>query len=246
MASWSEYVFIAPLTVAIQTDPAHPSQQMLIITDTGGNHEIQLGSAANDSVALDVGPYNSTVTYNLGTIAPTNGNPFALVMVFGGYNDDIRGGGYGNNVNLTSLTVSLVLVGGSGNGYALIGGSARNLLIAGAEGYATLNAGPAGDIVIGGTTSYDSNTTALAYIMAEWDSSDSYSTRLSKISNGGGLNRSYVLNNTTVFDNGVTDYLYGYNPASGNSLDWFFAHTKGKTNTDKIYRQTGGEVVTQI
>jgi hypothetical protein len=82
--------------------------------------------------------------------------------------------------------------------------------------------------------------------MAEWDSSDSYSTRVSKITNGGGLNRSYVLNNTTVFDNGVTDYLYSYNPASGNSLDWFFAHTKGKTNADQIYRKTGGEVVTQI
>jgi hypothetical protein len=245
-ASWSEVVFIAPLTVAIQTDPAHTSQQMLIITDTGGNHEIQLGSAANNGVAVYVGPYNSATTYNLGTIAPTNGNPFALVMVFGGYNDDIRESGYGNNVNLSSLTVSSVLVGGSGNGYALIGGSARNLVIAGTEGYATLSAGPAGDIVIGGTTSYDSNTTALAYIMAEWDSSDSYSTRLSKISNGGGLNGSYLLNNTTVFDNGVTDYLYGYNPASGNSLDWFFAHTKGKTNADSIYRKTGGEVVMQI
>jgi hypothetical protein len=239
-ASWSEYVFTAPLSVAIQTDPAHTSQQMLIITDTAGNNNIQLGSAANNSVALYVG------TYNLGTIAPTNGKPFALVIVFGGYADDIRASGYASNINLSSLAVSTVLVGGSGNGYALIGGSARNLLIAGKEGYASLLAAPSGDIVIGGTTSYDNNPTALAYIMAEWDSSDSYSTRVSKISNGGGLNGSYVLNNTTVFDNGVTDYLYGYNPASGNSLDWFFAHTKGRTNTDKIYGKTGGEVVTQI
>jgi hypothetical protein len=230
-ASWSEYVFTAPLTVAIQTDPAHTSQQMLIMTDTGGNDNIKLGSAANDGVSLDVG------VQNLGAIAPTNGNPFALVMVFGGYAD---------NIDASNLATSSVLVGGSGNGYALIGGSARNLLIAGTEGYATLIAGPAGDILIGGTTSYDSNTTALAYIMAEWDSSDGYSTRLSKISNGGGLNGSYVLNTTTVFYNGVTDYLYGYSSASGNSLDWFFAHTKGKTNKDEIHNKTGGEVVTQI
>jgi hypothetical protein len=240
-ASWEEHVLIAPLTVAVQTDPAHTSQQMLIITDTGGNHEIQLGSAANNSVAVYVGPYNSATTYNLGAIAPTNGNPFALVMVFGGYNDDIRESGYGNNVNLSNLTVSSVLVGGSGNGYALIGGSARNLLIAGKEGYASLLAGPSGDIVIGGTTSYDNNPTALAYIMAEWDSSDSYSTRVNKIGTGGGLNLSYVLNSATVFDNGLTDFLY-----SGPGMDWLFAHARGKTNKDNIYNRTSGDVITQI
>ena len=226
---------IEPLTVSVQTDPAHTSQQMLIITDTGGNHGISLSSAANNSVALYVG------TYNLGTIAPTNGSPFALVMVFGGYGDDIRGSGYGYNLNLTSLAISSVLVDGSSQGNALIGGSARNLLIAGKGDSTDLYAGSAGDILIGGYTKYDSNPTALAYIMAEWDSSDSYSTRVSKISNGGGLNGSYVLNSTTVFDDGMPDYLYG-----GAGLDWYFAHTKEKYYGDKIFNKTGGEVVTQI
>jgi Ca2+-binding RTX toxin-like protein len=132
-----------------------------------------------------------------------------------------------------------VLVGGSG--YSdLYGGSAGNLLIAG-TGRGWLHAGSAGDILIDGYTSYDSNTTALAYIMAEWDSSDSYSTRVKTISNGGGLNGSYVLDSTTVFDNGVSDSLYG-----GAGPDWFFAHTRGKTNKDHIYNRTSGEVVTNI
>jgi hypothetical protein len=132
-----------------------------------------------------------------------------------------------------------VLVGGSG-WKNLEGGSARNLLIAG-TGVGWLQAGGAGDILIGGTTKYNSNTTALAYIMAEWDSSDSYATRVSKLSKGGGLNGAYVLNSTTVFDNGVADYLYG-----GASQDWFFVHTKGRKNVDKIYGQTSGETLTNI
>jgi hypothetical protein len=102
-------------------------------------------------------------------------------------------------------------------------------------------AGSAGDILIGGITTYDGNTTALAYIMAEWDSSDSYSARVSKISKRGGINAPYMLNGTTVSDNGVSDYLSG-----GAGMDWFFAHTKGRNNKDAVYGQTSGEVVTNI
>jgi hypothetical protein len=228
----SEYVRTVPVTVAVQTDPATANttkQQMLVITDSGYGDSISLSSVANsNSVALTIDGYN------MGTVAPTNTQPFALVMVLGGATT-----GY-VDFNASSLTVSTVLVGGSGSNYLYGSSSAHNLLIAG-TGYGDLYAGSAGDILIGGYTSYDSNTTALAYIMAEWDSSASYSTRVSKINKGGGLNGSYVLNGTTVFDNSVTDYLYG-----GAGLDWFFARTKGKKNLDKIYNRTGGETVTSI
>jgi hypothetical protein len=223
--STSGYVYTLPVTVAIQTDPAHTSQQMLVIKDSGYGDSITLASAANNSVSLTVDGYN------LGTIAPTNSNPFALVMVFET--------GWYESTDARNLGISSVLVGGSGSDY-LYGGSARNLLIAGL-GADTLHGGSAGDILIGGHTSYDSNTTALAYIMAEWDSSDSYSTRVNKLSKGGGLNGAYVLNSTTVIDNGVTDYLYG-----GTGLDWFFAHLRGRKHQDQIYGQTSGEVSTQI
>ncbi len=224
--SFSEYVTTVPVTVAILTDPAHTSQQMLVITDSGYGDTIYLSSAAN-SVSLNIDGYN------LGTVAPTNGNPFALVMVLSSTT------GY-ETVNAGSLAVSSVLVGGSGSNSLRGSSSARNLLIAG-KGYGTLYAGSAGDILIGGSTSYNTNTTALAYIMAEWDSGDSYSTRVSKISKGRGLNGTYVLNSTTVVENGVSDSLYG-----GAGLDWFFAHTKGKTNMDPVYNRTSGETVTSI
>ena len=133
-----------------------------------------------------------------------------------------------------------MLVGGPGISY-LYGGSGRNLLIAG-PGSSRMYAGSAGDILIGGITTYDANTTALAYIMAEWDTSDSYSARVSKIGKrGGGLNGSYLLNGSTVSDNGVSDYLSG-----GAGMDWYFAHTKGRNNKDAVYGQTNGEVVTNI
>jgi hypothetical protein len=218
------------VTVAIQTDPAHTSQQMLIIKDSGYGYTIDLGSAGNNGVSLTVDGSN------LGTIAPTNTNAFALVMVLSSST------GY-ETIDASSLAISSVLVGGSGSSY-LHGGSGRNLLIAG-SGSASLHAGSAGDILIGGYSTYDSNATALAYIMAEWDSSDSYSTRVSKISKGGGLN-GYGLNGSTVFDNSHTDYLYGYSLASGNSLDWFFAHTRGKYNKDYIYNLMSAEKVTNI
>jgi hypothetical protein len=76
--------------------------------------------------------------------------------------------------------------------------------------------------------------------MAEWDSSDTYQTRVNKLTSGGGLNASYVLNSTTVFDDNTTDRLSG-----GAGLDWFFAHL-GAKNSDKVIGRTSGEVVTSI
>jgi hypothetical protein len=249
-SAWTwQSVDIVPVSVAIQTDAANTSRQMLVVNGSASNNSIVLGAGANNGVTL------SFDGLALGNILPTNGNPFALVVV----NDQ----GSNDTIDARKLTVSSVLEGG-GNGAILYGGSARNLLIAG-PGTATQYAGSAGDILIGGTTSYDNNPTALAYIMAacwrplagpywwndnnptalayimaEWDSTDSYTTRIKKLSGGGGLNGSYVLNSTTVSDSSVSDYLYG-----GAGLDWFFAHTKGK-NADKVYNLTSGEVVTSI
>jgi ELWxxDGT repeat protein len=225
----NQSVDVLPVSVTLATDPANTSRQMLVIDGTASSDSIVLGTGANNN--------GVTLTFDgtaLGTILPTLGSQFALVIAYGeGGNDTL---------DARNLSVSSVLVGGSGND-TLFGGSAPNLLI-GDLGSNTLHAGSAGDILIGGYTSFDSDTlsnqAALAYIMAEWDSTDSYATRIKELQNGGGLNGSSVLNSTTVFDNNATDLLYG-----GAGLDWFFAHTKGK-NQDKIYGQTSGEVVTGI
>jgi hypothetical protein len=90
---------------------------------------------------------------------------------------------------------------------------------------------------------YDANITPLLAIMADWGRTDAdYNTRIAQLmgTQSGGLNGSYFLNGTTVFDNGLTDALKG-----GAGMDWFFAHTSNK-NGDTIQNLRSGEVVTTI
>jgi len=200
---------------------------MLVIDGTANSDGIVLGPGANNGVTLS---FKGTA---LGNILPTNGSPFALVVAFGEAGND--------TLDTRGLAVSSVLVGGAGND-TLSGGSGRNLLIGGL-GADTLYAGSGGDILIGGYTNYDTNLTALAYLMAEWGRTDgSYATRVGHLSGSlsGGLNGPYLLNATIVHDDNTTDLLYG-----GAGIDWFFAHLNG-TKSDRVNGQTSGEVVTNI
>ena len=70
--------------------------------------------------------------------------------------------------------------------------------------------------MIGGATTHDTNMAALLQILAEWTSSDSFSVRMDKLTNGtGGLP---ALNATTVVDDGVLDHLLG-----GPGNNWIFS-----------------------
>jgi Ca2+-binding RTX toxin-like protein len=122
------------------------------------------------------------------------------------------------------------------------GGSGRDLLI-GSAGADTLRAGSAGAILIGGTTNYDANVTALLAIMKEWGRTDAdYNTRVKHLNGSlsGGLNGSYRLTTATVRDDNAIDNLYG-----GAGLDWFFVGGNGKKK-DKVSGQTGGETITTL
>jgi eukaryotic-like serine/threonine-protein kinase len=226
-------VDILDATATVQADPADSTRQMLVLDATrlpqnvSAGLNIGLGAGANNGV---------TVTINgsaVGNFTAGDGSPFALVEVFGSAN-------CGTTIDARGLSVSTVLVGGDNNDI-LYGGSGRNLLIGGA-GSDTLYAGSGGDILIGGHTSYDNDLAALAAVMAEWGRTDvDYATRVAHLSGSlGGLNGSYLLNATTVFDDGTTDVLYG-----GTGLDWFIAHRSGQ-NQDQVIGQTSGEVVTSI
>jgi Ca2+-binding RTX toxin-like protein len=136
-------------------------------------------------------------------------------FLYGGSGNCQLVGGGGNNV----------LVGGSGKN-VLIGGPGRNLLIAGTGPSKLFSSklgvpvsSNSGSILIGGTTDFDHNDTALTAIMHEWVSTDSYATRASKIRTGligGGV----ALNSTTVRQQTrVVDQLY----ASSGGWDWFLA-----------------------
>lgn len=125
----------------------------------------------------------------------------------------ILDGGAGND-SLSAGGGSTILLGGPGDD-DLLGSDHRDILIGGG-GSDRLRAGSEDDLLIGGATVHDSDLARLLQILAEWTSTDSYTTRIDKLRNGtGGLPK---LDATTVFDDGASDTLRG-----NQGLDWFFA-----------------------
>jgi hypothetical protein len=130
-----------------------------------------------------------------------------------------------------------VLIGGPGNDTLTDTGSGSNILIGG-PGVDTIT-GNGHDIVISGTTSYDSNTSAniaaLDAILAEWSSTDSYLTRITNIRNGVGTGGA-TLNSSTCQSDGLANTVSG--GTSSTSSNWFVVNLK-----DKVTKQ-GGETAT--
>jgi Ca2+-binding RTX toxin-like protein len=142
------------------------------------------------------------------------GNVNLPVFVDGGAGNDHLHGGAGSNL----------LLGGVGDDH-LHGGSERDLLIGGL-GADHLHGKPDDDLLIAGTTAFDDDFDVLTAIMAEWNSSRSYATRVANLTDGTGsstrVNGDSFLRadgpDAIVFDDNAQDHLHG---ASG--LDWFFA-----------------------
>jgi hypothetical protein len=175
---------------------------------------------------LDYAAYSTNVTVNLATGTAT-GVPGGVSNV-----QNVRGGKANNT--LTGNSQGNILIGGPGNN-SITGGSGRSILIAG-KGAGTVTGGSGDDIVIGGYTNYDSSSTAndiaLEAILAEWQSSDSYTTRISKIK--AGLPGGYKLVwKKMVHDNGQVVTLTG-----GGGMNWFF---EGASDTITDY-QSGEQI----
>lgn len=142
----------------------------------------------------------------------------------GGAGDDTLSGGLGTDT-LDGGADNDVLDGG-GDADSLIGGTGRDLLIGGAA-IDSLAGGADEDILIGGTSIYSGNSAALAAIMAEWTSANTYATRIANLLNGGGASNTTSLNATTVQnDSNAADKISGSLAAPNNTdLDWFFQST---------------------
>jgi Ca2+-binding RTX toxin-like protein len=138
---------------------------------------------------------------------------------------------------LTGNALGNILIGGAGTNL-LTGGSGRNLLIGG-KGTSTIVGGAADDILIAGSTTFDSNTTALMSILQEWQRTDkTYAQRISDLRNGGGFNGdNKLILGTTVRDDDGASKLTG-----NGGLDWFFPHV-GKGGEDTITDLKKGEQV---
>jgi hypothetical protein len=128
-----------------------------------------------------------------------------------------------------------ILLGGAGKDTLKATGTGRDLLIGGSGADSITGNGNA--ILISGTTSYGSNLTALDAILAEWASTDGYSTRINDITTGGGLNNSYMLNSSTVIDDLATNNLSDAGTSTG---DWFVVNPRDKVTIHN------GETVTVI
>jgi Ca2+-binding RTX toxin-like protein len=181
----------------------------------------------NDAILVNPGTAAGDVSVQmngtmLGTFHPTGriiihgaaGNDYISVSsqitvpawLYGDDGNDILVGGGGPNL----------LFGGTGND-TLYGGKGRNILIGG-TGSDMLMGGAGDGLLIGGTTAYDTNDLALLSIMNEWNSNDDYTTRVGYLTGmTGGLNGSYYLSPTTVYDDSVSDTLLG-----ANANDVFF------------------------
>jgi len=147
----------------------------------------------------------------------------AANRLWGRGGDDTLYGGSGND-RLYGQEGRDRLFGDSGNDVLaggddddeLDGGKGKDLLIGGA-GQDQLSGSASEDILIGGTTEHDANDDALLSLLAEWASRRSWAARIDRLTNGGGLNGSFVLNqDTSVSDDLASDTLWG---GSGN--DWF-------------------------
>jgi hypothetical protein len=189
-------------------------------------------------------------TANLTTTA-TSGSPAYVVdasaftgvtnLTASGTVDAILFGGPSNGSNLSATgSGNDVLIGGSGKGTLTDSGTGSNILIGG-PGADTIT-GNGNDILISGTTSYDSNTSAniaaLDAILAEWSSNDSYSLRISKIMNGVGPGGTDALNSSTCQSDGVANTVS--DGSSGAQNNWFIVNSK-----DKLTKQ-GNETESEV
>jgi hypothetical protein len=162
------------------------------------------------ALSLDAGVGQNTLDYTgfAGNVL-VNLNPSILAATgftgFSGFSairniQNVKGasGGAAGSYNL--------LIGNGGN--TLNGGTGRrNILVAGGTA-STLNGGTQDDLVIGGTTSYDTEAGLASWqaIAGYWAGSDDYNTRVNNLETGNGVP---LLDATTVTGNGGGNTMNG-------------------------------------
>jgi phospholipase C len=231
----------------LQPDADNPGKFALIVEGTEGSDHIQVtqdDSTHTIGVTID-GPqvafaqvFDATNISRL-EVYTQGGNDHVEVAAnvtvpafffAGSGNDHIQAGGG-----------SSVVVGGVGNDH-IEGGAAASILIGGA-GSDHVEGQSGNDLIIGGSTFFDANLSALKALLAEWTRTDiAYVDKVAQITGAasGGKNGAYVLNSSTVFDDGSHDELDG---ASAANL--YFAHLTG-AKKDKIGDLGPDEIVIEI
>jgi hypothetical protein len=220
--------------VGLAANPYFPSSTDLVINGTVGKDKINVTAAGAGTILVQMngksyGPFKPTARIMIYggqgddtiTVGP---GVYSPAYLFGGVGNDTMQGGSGNDV----------LVGGGGKD-VLRGGAGRDVLIGG-SGASKLYAGPAvgrkfGSLLIGSSTIYDTNETALRGISLIWSSDASYAARMASLRGkntyGVSLNRSNLPLDTAV------DHFYGT-----SASDWFW-DTSGKGHVSGRKRGAG-------
>ncbi|MBI1896686.1 MAG: PKD domain-containing protein [Acidobacteria bacterium] len=255
----------------VDEDGTHPlaGQRTVLVTGAGilGDTLWVIGTNGDDHVVINEqgnGLIKVHASFFVGTefVTIPTAQVRRIAVYLNGGNDDatvagdvtipvILDGGDGND-RLKAGGGPAVLIGGAGDD-TLTGSGGRNILIGGL-GADTITDGQGEDILIGGRTVYDSDPAALAAldaILAEWNSSRDYATRIANLRGTGSgagfdarLNGNFFLRadgpNPTVFDDGAQDVMTG-----GGGLDWFFANLDSGV-LDHILDLGAGEVVDHL
>lgn len=211
-------IVTATLTAGVLTIQGTPYGDVINVWQQGNNYVVHANGKTVGSFARSATTQINVNGLGRNDIVIIDNNVKANSIIRGGKDNDILIAGGGSDVVLGEAGNDFVM--GRGKADVLIGGLGSDILVGGAGG----------DILIAGTTAHDANDIALSQIAAEWSSGGSYATRINKLRNGLGVPN---LDATTVFDDGVSDVLFG-----GAGRDWFF----GSFATDWIFK-TGNEQV---
>ena len=212
---------VAVVRAAIQEDPLHTGELMLVVG----------GSPSDDVINLRRGARQKDVVVRIDGVKEGVYQPTSRVVVYGGDGNDrvtmVSGvklpawldGGIGDD-DLTGGGGPAVILGGEGDD-VVSGRGARDLLIGGL-GTDLIEGRGGDDLLISGTTTYDGDEQALSAIQAEWLSSRTYESRLANL-RGDTTNADFAsrlngeiyllsegdITNTSVFDDAAVDFLRG-------------------------------------
>jgi hypothetical protein len=196
---------LAPAVIAFTP---FSGSSMQVLGGSGGNTFNVQSLLSGTTLALNGGSGTNTLDYSAYT-----GN--VIVDLQTGFATGIAGGLSGNFVNVHGANNSgsglYNLLIGNGGGVTLTGGTGRrNILVAGASA-ATLNGGTQDDLLIGGTTSYDTEAGLVSWqaVAAYWagaNNTDDFGTRVSNLESDNGVP---LLDATTVTGNGGGNTMTG-------------------------------------
>jgi Ca2+-binding RTX toxin-like protein len=224
-------------TAALVPDFLNPGKMLLAVGGTDGPDNFNLVPGGHGGIKVLMGGKS------VGTFAGAS-----RIAVFGlGGDDNIHlagsirtpawlDGGDGND-RLQGGKGNDVLIGGAGDD-VLNGGQGNDILIGG-TGSDHIIGGPGDDLMIAGTTSYDSDPTALASIATIWGGSGSVADKVGALQTSTTVPLSLGGSSPTVFDDGSADQITG---ASGGG--WVFASSTQDQVTGNVAKLFLGDATT--